>query len=128
MLAERNPQVKRAVAKLMVLSKDERARMLAESQEKLRRDIFARENGAEERGLIKGEKKGLRKGLKKGREEGLKKGMKKGREEGLEEGLEKGQAEAMRSVARSLLGLGQPIDMVAQITGLSREAIRALFH
>jgi predicted transposase/invertase (TIGR01784 family) len=120
MLAERNPQVKKAVAKLMVLSKDERARMLAESQEKLNRDIFACESGAEERGLIKG--------LIKGREEGLEEGLVKGREEGLEEGLEKGQAEAMRSVARSLLGLGQPIDVVAQITGLSQEAIRALFH
>jgi hypothetical protein len=42
MLAEKNPQVGKAVAKLMVLSEDEQARMIAESRVKMRRDIDAR--------------------------------------------------------------------------------------
>jgi predicted transposase/invertase (TIGR01784 family) len=50
MLAEKNPQVKKAVVKLLALSEDERARMLADSREKLRRDISARMHEAERRG------------------------------------------------------------------------------
>jgi predicted transposase/invertase (TIGR01784 family) len=45
MLAEKNPQVGKAVAKLMVLSEDEQARMIAESRETMRRDINSRERG-----------------------------------------------------------------------------------
>jgi predicted transposase/invertase (TIGR01784 family) len=54
MLKERNPQVGKAVSRLMALSDDESARMIAESREKLRRDISAIEHAA----------------VKKGREEG----------------------------------------------------------
>jgi predicted transposase/invertase (TIGR01784 family) len=100
MLAEKNPQVKKAVVKLLSLSEDERARMLADSREKLRRDISAQVRAGEKRGW-----------------EG-------GREEGLEEGLEKGKL----SVARNLLGLGQPVDMIVQVTGLSREVVQSLPH
>jgi hypothetical protein len=39
MIAERNPQVKEAVVKLLELSADERARDLFERREKERRDI-----------------------------------------------------------------------------------------
>jgi predicted transposase/invertase (TIGR01784 family) len=100
MLAEKNPQVKKAVVKLLALSEDEQARMLADSREKLRRDISARVNEAEKRG----------------------------RKEGREEGREEGQTEAMLSVARKLLGLDQPIDVIAQITGLPRDVIQSLLH
>jgi predicted transposase/invertase (TIGR01784 family) len=100
MLAEKNPQVKKAVVKFMALTEDERARMLADSREKLRRDISAQMRDAEIRG----------------------------REEGREEGREAGQTEAMLAVARKLLGLNQPIDTIVQITGLSREALQSLLH
>ncbi|GHU17643.1 hypothetical protein FACS189475_01780 [Betaproteobacteria bacterium] len=50
MLSDKNPQIKKTVGKLMALSEDERARMLAESREKLRRDIDARVTAAEEKG------------------------------------------------------------------------------
>jgi predicted transposase/invertase (TIGR01784 family) len=96
MLAERNPQVKKAVVKLLALSEDERARMLADSREKLRRDISAQVHDAEKRG----------------------------REEGMEEGRE----EEKLAVARKLLDLDQPVDMIVQITGLSREVIQSLLH
>jgi predicted transposase/invertase (TIGR01784 family) len=46
MLAEKNPQVGKAVAKLMVLSEDERLRLIAESREKLQRDIISNVYGA----------------------------------------------------------------------------------
>ena len=46
MLAERNPQIGKAVVKLRELSTDERARDLYERREKARRDIAAREKWA----------------------------------------------------------------------------------
>jgi predicted transposase/invertase (TIGR01784 family) len=100
MLAKKNPQVKKAVVKLLALTEDERARMLADSREKLRRDISAQVRAGEMRG------------------------WEEGREEGLEEGLEKGK----RSVARNLINLGHSVDVVVQATGLSREVVQSLLH
>jgi predicted transposase YdaD len=57
-------------------------------------------------------------------EQSFMQGQEKGLEKGLEEGLEKGKL----SVARNLLGLGQPVDLIVQATGLSREVIQALMH
>ncbi|MDR1934377.1 MAG: Rpn family recombination-promoting nuclease/putative transposase [Candidatus Accumulibacter sp.] len=88
MLAEKNPQVKKAVVKLLTLSEDERTRMLADSREMLRRDISAQVHGAEQRG----------------------------------------REEAMLSVARKLLDLDQPVDVIVQATGLPREVIQSLMH
>jgi predicted transposase/invertase (TIGR01784 family) len=88
MLAEKNPQVKKAVVKFMALTEDDRARMLADSREKLRRDISAQVHGAEQRG----------------------------------------REEEKLSVARKLLGLGQPVDVIVQATGLSRDVIQSLLH
>ncbi|GHU44919.1 hypothetical protein AGMMS50289_14570 [Betaproteobacteria bacterium] len=48
----------KTIAKLAVLSEDERTRLLAESREKLQRDIFARERAAEEKGIEKGIEQG----------------------------------------------------------------------
>jgi len=48
MIAQKSPQVKRAVVRLMELSADERTRMLYEAREKERRDNYSREMGARE--------------------------------------------------------------------------------
>jgi predicted transposase/invertase (TIGR01784 family) len=58
LLAE-NPEVKKAVAELMTLSEDERARMLAESRDKMRWDIESGKREAKERGLEKVTRKAL---------------------------------------------------------------------
>jgi predicted transposase/invertase (TIGR01784 family) len=76
------------VVKLLSLSEDEQARMLADSREKLRRDISAQVRAGEKRGLEEGK----------------------------------------LSVARNLIKLGQPVDMVVQATGLSREVVQSLLH
>jgi predicted transposase/invertase (TIGR01784 family) len=86
--------------------------MLADSREKLRRDISAQVRAGEMRGW----------------EEGLEEGLGKGREEGLEEGLQKGLEEGKRAVARSLINLGQSVDVVVQATGLSREVVQSMLH
>jgi hypothetical protein len=50
MIAEKNPQMEKAVAVLMDLSADEQTRLLEESREKYRRDWAARMRGAQEKG------------------------------------------------------------------------------
>lgn len=59
MCAEKNPEIKKAVGKLMELSEDERNFMIAEQIEKERRDRVAEIELGEERG----EKRGIEKGI-----------------------------------------------------------------
>jgi predicted transposase/invertase (TIGR01784 family) len=54
MVAEKNPQVGKAVAVLMELSEDERTRLLEESREKARRDWASRMRSAWEKGVDQG--------------------------------------------------------------------------
>ena len=58
MLAEKSPQIKKAVGVLKELSADERARMLFEEQEKARRDIASLMGGAERKGKLEGKLEG----------------------------------------------------------------------
>ena len=106
MLAEKNPQVKKAIGKLVELNEDERKRMIADSQEKLRRDIASIKRFA-----VK---------------EGLERGLEKGREEGREEGLEKGRKEERLAMVRNLLKLGLSVDKIMSVTSLSEEEIQSL--
>ncbi|MDR0716774.1 MAG: Rpn family recombination-promoting nuclease/putative transposase [Azoarcus sp.] len=93
-----DPQIGKAVAKLMALSEDEEARMLAESREKLRRDISAAEHAARKEGL----------------------------ERGREEGREEGRGKAQLAIARKALEKGLAVETVAAITGLSQSDILLL--
>jgi predicted transposase/invertase (TIGR01784 family) len=54
MLTQTNPRMEKAVAKLLALSEDEEARLIAESREKLRRDIAAAERAARKEGREEG--------------------------------------------------------------------------
>ena len=54
MVAERNPEVKKAVVKLLELSEDERNRDLYERREKERRDLAAREKWVRQEGRQEG--------------------------------------------------------------------------
>ena len=82
MLAERNPQMRKAVGVLKELSADERTRMLYEEREKARRDIVSRVGGAEREGIAK--------------------------------------------VARNLIKMNTPIDIIVQATGFTRKEIENL--
>ena len=55
-------------------------------------------------------------------------GWEKGQEEGLAKGWAKGREEERLSIARNLLGLGRPIEEIAQATGLEPEKIESLMH
>ena len=100
MLAEKNPEVKNAVNRLMELNADEQARMEAESRERLRLDIGSYKRDA----------------------------LEQGRAEGLEEGQAKGRAEANHAIARKLLERGWSADEVAATTTLSRDEVLSLAH
>jgi predicted transposase/invertase (TIGR01784 family) len=98
MIAEKSPQVKKAVGRLMELSNDERARMLAESRQRMLWDIATRERAAREEGLHEGEQRGRQEGEQRGRQE----------------------------IARSMLADGMAPDLISKFTGLSIEEIEAL--
>jgi predicted transposase/invertase (TIGR01784 family) len=87
-----------ALAVLMELSEDERARLLAESREKFQWDQWGREKHQ----------------------------YSMGREEGLEEGLTKGMERGRRETAKRLRAMGLPVDQIAAATGLDPEVIDAL--
>jgi len=78
MIAEKSPQVKKAVVRLMELSNDERTRLLYESRQKMEWDNQARERGA------------------------------------------------VLNVAKNLLSVGDPIDKIVSVTGLTREEVEGL--
>lgn len=71
-----------------------------------------------EEGLYEGIKKGLEKGMKKGREEGMEEGMKKGREEGIKE--------TKIQIVKNLMLTGSDIELVMEVTGMTREEIESL--
>ena len=68
------------------------------------------------------EKKGLKKGIERGRGEGLEEGIERGRGEGREEGRE----ETQREIALSMLKKGIKVSDISEITGISKDEIKAL--
>ena len=104
MLADKNPPVLKAVGKLAVLNEDERARLIADSQNKLRWDIAAVTRDAEARGRMEG------------------------RMEGRAEGQTEGRTEASLTIARNMLQRNIPIDEIAAMTELSEKEILSLIH
>jgi predicted transposase/invertase (TIGR01784 family) len=58
MIAERNPEIKKARVKLVRMSADEQARYIIEQEEKARRDFRMHVNDAREKGMEKGMEKG----------------------------------------------------------------------
>ena len=98
MLAQGNPDVQKAVRRLVELSADDKARMIAEAREKNRRDAAAYAKDARDEGLAEA--------LAKGRTEGLAKGYK--------------------DVARKMLQRSRPLEEIMEMTGLSMQEIREL--
>ena len=83
---------------------------------------MGRKEGLQE-GIKKGLEKGLQEGMKKGREEGIAEGIEKGREAGLAEGIEKGREETMRNIVTNLKSAGVSIELIMDITGLTRDNV-----
>ena len=90
MIAERNPEVQKAVVKLVELSADEKARYIAEQREKARRDMQMWKDYMMEQGMQEGIEKGTELGIKYGTEQGMQQGIQQGIQEGIEKGTELG--------------------------------------
>jgi predicted transposase/invertase (TIGR01784 family) len=106
MLAQRSPELHKAVGVLMELSADQQTRLLFEAREKAWRDQVDRIEGALEQGLARGLEQGL--------------------EQGLAQGLEQGSKNRAIAIAKNMLRRNIPIDEIAEDTGLSIAAIETL--
>jgi len=62
----------------------------------------------------------------KGREEGLEEGMEKGLEKGMEKGLEKGLEKGKIGIAKKMLKKNMSIDVIIEMTDLTKEEIENL--
>jgi len=103
-------------AEFAALSRDEKRNYL--NSVKMKGDYqntidFARDQGLEE-------------GFNKGHEAGVAEGREIGVAEGMEKGMQKGLTKAKEDIARNLSAMGLTPAQVAQATGLTEEAIKAL--
>ena len=96
MVATASPAIRKATARVMKLSKDERARLMHEYEVRARGDENARLYDATE----------------------------KGRTEGLAKGLAKGKIEGQIAIVRNMLELKFPIETIVKATGWSPDEIK----
>lgn len=92
------------------ISQDEKEQYLAELRLKHILDTKAIKEGAYE----------------EGREEGLEKGIEEGKKEGIKEGIKEGKEEQTLIIAKRMKEEDLSIDMIMNITGLSKEKIEKL--
>ena len=97
MVANASPAIQKATARVLMLSEDERARLIHEYEVRAKRDELARLDYA------------------------MEKGIEKGRQEGREEGMERGKLET----ARAMFAEGDSIEKIARVTGISQETLKA---
>ena len=86
------------------------------------RDIKNSLDTAKEEGRAEGREEGRA----EGREEGRAEGREEGRAEGREEGREEGRAEGIAMVAKMMYAKGIDVDVIASITGMAIDKIKAL--
>jgi len=97
-LAQKSPQMKAPVDKLLEINQDDYTRAVFEAREKQRRDNASLQRRARN----------------------------EGREEGLKEGMKTGLKEAHISIAKNLLKMNMPIHDIIKATGLTQKEIEAL--
>ena len=102
------------------LSEDERKQY--EESERILNDNIAIAN----RALAEGMAKGMAKGRTEGRAEGMAEGMAKGRAEGMAKGRTEGRTAEKKDIALKMKQNGLEYNLIASITGLSKEEIEAL--
>ena len=94
------------------------------------RDIKNSLDTAKEEGRAEGREEGRAEGREEGRaevrEEGRKEGRAEGREEGRAEGREEGRAEGIAMVAKMMYAKGIDVDVIASMTGMAIDKIKAL--
>ena len=77
-------------------------------------------------GLLEGRAMGRKEGMREGLEKGIKKGRKEGIEEGIKKGREEGIKETKIQIVKNLMLAGADIELVMEVTGMTREEIENL--
>jgi predicted transposase/invertase (TIGR01784 family) len=70
--------------------------------------------------------KGFNKGFNRGVEQGLEQGLTQGLEQGLTQGLEQGEKKAKIEIAKTLLSIGDSLEKISQVTGLSVDELKKI--
>ena len=120
MIANASPAIQKATARVLKLSKDERARLLHEYEVKARDYELARLHGAMEEGLEKGRTEGRTEGRAEGRTEG--------RAEGRAEGITEGEKATTLAIVRNALEMKIPLEDISRLIGRSLDEIKNLAH
>lgn len=112
------------ITDLASLSRQERM-MYDDSLRRFRDTICVMEYAAVN-GMEKGRAEGFVEGRAEGRAEGHAEGRAEGLAEGRVEGLAEGRAEEQLRIARKCKQMGTPVEVIAEMTGLSADEIKAL--
>ncbi len=105
-IAEKKPILRRAITIAEMMEQDKHQRWLYEMREKGLKDIRSIESHA--------------------REEGMQQGIEKGIEQGIEKGMEQGERQGKLETARKMISRGMEIAVIADLTGLPEDDIKAL--
>jgi predicted transposase/invertase (TIGR01784 family) len=118
--------IQMADERMVYLSGDEDAIRAYEVRFKAMCDQTSARNHAIRTGLERGMKRGMKRGMAEGMAEGMEKGMAEGMEKGMAEGMEKGMEEKALEIAQKMKAMGDSIERIQVITGLSPEIIEHL--
>ncbi len=127
---KKNKEIKKANEEYEYLTGEEEIQRIAELKEKWERDYNSGVQYGYDSGYEMGIEEGIKKGIQDGIEEGIKKGMQDGIEKGMKNGIEKGiiqgENKREREIAKDMLKKNLDIDLISDITGLSKEEINNL--
>ena len=117
-MARTRAELEEAVRQLRLLNADEEVQQLADAEDWARYDY----NSA----MAEMEQKGLEAGRAEGLEAGRAQGLEAGRAEGLSQGRTAGRAEERNELAKKMLEKKMDIDLISELTGLTKEEIESL--
>ena len=77
-------------------------------------------------GMEQGIQQGIQQGMQQGMQKGIEQGLQEGRQEGLEKGIQQGIRQSNIQNARGMKSEGIPAEIIAKITGLTRDEVEKL--
>ena len=117
-MARTMAELEEAVKQLRLLNADEEVQQLADAEDWARYDYNSAMAEMEQKGLAAGRAEGL--------EAGRAQGLEAGRAQGLSQGRTAGRAEERNELAKKMLEKKMDIDLISELTGLTKEEIESL--
>ena len=121
-MARTRAELEEAVKQLRLLNADEEVQQLADAEDWARYDYNSAMSEMKEKGVAAGLAEGRAKGLAEGRAEGRAEGLAEGRTEGLAEG----RTEEKNELVKKMLEKKMDIDLISELTGLTKKEIENL--